>query len=508
MLSQFQSARRVSAPLIAINTPDPAATIQSACAAVDAAAAETPVVKVQWDYVRGLRPASSPVREGDPSPAWIANLGEVDPTPFAPIAALQFAEKLPQRGILFMHLANRFASDPGFVQATWNLRDKFKSDGRTLVLLAKQMPVPAELSDDLLVLDEPLPNEEQLSEIVRQQHRNAGLDAKEANVYGAVEALRGLSAFAAEQITAMSLRKSGLNIDACWERKRQQIEQTPGLTVWRDGDKFESIGGCDVVKGFLSKILHGNNRPNAIVYLDELEKALAKGDLSGVSTDQLGALLSYMQDHHAAGMIFIGPPGSGKSAIAKAAGNEGGIPTIQLDLGAANGSLVGQSEQQMRAALKVITAVSNNRSLWIATCNSIADLPPELRRRFTLGTYFFDLPTAEERAAIWSIWSKVYEIQMFERGHGSSVLCVNPPPADDGWTGAEIKQCCDIAWRLGCSLKEAAAYIVPVSRSAADQLRKLREQADGRFLSASYPGVYKIDRPAEAHGGRQVQLEE
>ncbi|MGB7590439.1 MAG: hypothetical protein WBO19_04275, partial [Terriglobia bacterium] len=44
-----------------------------------------------------------------------------------------------------------------------------------------------------------------------------------------------------------------------------------------------------------------------------------------------------------------------------------------------------------------IDAVSQGRMLFIATCNSIASLPPELRRRFTLGTFFFDLPTVDER---------------------------------------------------------------------------------------------------------------
>jgi SpoVK/Ycf46/Vps4 family AAA+-type ATPase len=191
-------------------------------------------------------------------------------------------------------------------------------------------------------------------------------------------------------------------------------------------------------------------------------------------------------------MIFVGPPGAAKSAIAKSAGNQAGIPTVQLDLGAAKGSLVGQSEQQLRDALKVITAVSNGRSLWIATCNAIADLPPELRRRFTLGTFFFDLPDAEERAAIWEIYTRKYQIECFKTGkRKDSVQAVNPPPNDEGWTGAEIRQCCDIAWRLGCSLKEAAGFVVPVSKSAADKLEALRNQADCKFLSASQPGVYR-----------------
>jgi SpoVK/Ycf46/Vps4 family AAA+-type ATPase len=224
-----------------------------------------------------------------------------------------------------------------------------------------------------------------------------------------------------------------------------------------------------------------------VVFLDEIEKSLAgaKGDLSGVSQDSLGSLLAYMQDHTCAGVIFIGPPGSAKSMVAKAAGNEAGIPTIQFDLGATRGSLVGQSEAQLRTALKVITAVSSGNSLWIATCNSIASLPPELRRRFTLGTFFFDLPASAERDRIWNIYLKKFAV-------GSE----GELPPDDGWTGAEIKQCCENAWRMNCTLSEAAQFVVPVSRSAAEEIEKLRSQADGRFLSASCTGVYRKSQRA------------
>ncbi len=146
-------------------------------------------------------------------------------------------------------------------------------------------------------------------------------------------------------------------------------------------------------------------------------------------------------------------PGSAKSATAKATGGTAGIPTIAFDLPAMESSLVGASTERLRTALEIIDAVSQGRMLFIATCNSIASLPPELRRRFTLGTFFFDLPTAEERGTIWKIYLKKYGV--------SGEL-----PNDDGWTGAEIKECCRKAHRLGISLTQASRYIVPVSRPA------------------------------------------
>lgn len=495
---QVRNARRVSTPLVAINTPDPAATIKAVCVAIESSNQGTPPVKVQWDYVQGYTGLNDAGRE------WSKQHEGTEANPFGALVA---AHQLPDGALLFIHLASAWLPEPQIIQATWNLRDAFKANQRMVIFLAKCLILPAELSDDVTTFDEPLPTEAELAEIVTRQHRNAELQCDEATASRAVEALRGLSAFSAEQVTAMSLRRDGMDMNRCWDRKRQQIEQTPGLKVFRGGESFESIGGCDVVKGFLSRVVKGQARPNAVVFVDEIEKMLGgRGDLSGVSQDQLGAILTYMQDHNAAGMIFIGPPGAAKSAIAKAAGNEAGIPTVQLDLGSCKGSLVGQSEQQLRSALNVIDAVSNGRSLWIATCNAIADLPPELRRRFTLGTFFFDLPTETERRGIWEIYVSKYfgEIKGYEdRLTGAWEL------NSEGWTGAEIRQCCDIAWRLSCTLKEAAAFVVPVSRSAADKLEALRSQADGRFLSASQPGVYqRKTQIAPVTTGRQIRLEE
>lgn len=477
LIQQLKAARRVSVPIVAIQTPDPAATVEAVCEAING---ESP--KLQWDLVRGFTSLN------DAGQTAIADASSTDTT-FNPIAALVAAEKLPRESVLFFHLAHRLIVDQIVLQAVWNLRDKFKLDRRMLILLGSQFQLPAELSGDVVLLDEPLPDAKQLTKIVRDQFDAAQLKKPDdESLTKAVDAIQGLPAFAAEQVTAMSLRKEGLDYAGLWERKRQQIEQTPGLRVYRGGETFSDIGGVDVVKGFLGKIMTGHARPNAVVFVDEIEKAMSgsRGDTSGVSQDQLGSLLSYMQDNQAAGMIFIGPPGSGKSLVAKAAGAVAGVPTIQLDLGAVKGSLVSQSEHQIRTAFKVITAVSNGKSLWICTCNAINELPPELRRRFTLGTFFFDLPSLAEREKIWTYWLKRFEFS-----------AKADTPGDEGWTGAEIRQCCEIAWRLGCTLKEASEFIVPVSRSAADQIDKLRNLASGRFLSASYPGVFNTKREAE-----------
>ena len=118
-----------------------------------------------------------------------------------------------------------------------------------------------------------------------------------------------------------------------------------------------------------------------------------------------------------------------------------------------------------------------------------------MRRRFTLGTFLFDLPSAEEREAIWNIYLRKYEVS-------------GDLPDDEGWTGAEIKECCRKAYRLKLSPIDSARYIVPVSRSAADQIQALRKQASGRFLSASKPGVYEYEeRPSSTSSKRLIRTE-
>lgn len=135
------------------------------------------------------------------------------------------------------------------------------------------------------------------------------------------------------------------------------IESTRGLRVIETERGFDDIGGHDHLREFIESIFNGRRRPGGIVFVDEIEKMLAgnKTDSSGTTQDALGWLLTYMQTSGATGIILVGPPGVGKSAIAQAAGNYGNCPTIALDLGETKGSLVGQSQQQIRACTRVLT---------------------------------------------------------------------------------------------------------------------------------------------------------
>lgn len=483
----FRDARRVSTPLLCVRTADPASTVSFIMEAMNGQREKVPVI--HWDVLRGLQGANKPGAACVPQLLDGADPAVASVRPSDMLMAIN-QDKFGEAGLVFMANAHRFWPDEATMQGIWNLREPFKTDGRTLVMMSSPgAMLPAELAQDVLLLDQPLPATDDLAKIVVQIHSDAGLaEPNGETVRKATDALIGLAAFPAEQVTAMatSKKRGGIDLDGLWERKRKLIEQTPGLSVWRGGEKFSDLGGVENIKRFLRAAVTAAGGPRVVVFVDEIEKAFAGAgtDLSGVKTELTGTMLTYMQDREVDGMILIGPPGAAKSAIAKAAGAEAGIPTIAFDLAAMQSSLVGSSGERLRGALAIIDAVSEGRALFIATCNSIGVLPPELRRRFTLGTFFFDLPTPEERAVIWPIYEKKYGVS-------------GARPNDNGWTGAEIKVCCRNASRLGMSLKEAAGFIVPVAMSAKDQIESLRQQANGKFISASKPGVFTFDAPSD-----------
>lgn len=492
--------RRAAVPLLAVQTSDPAEIVRLAIR--EAQNGQTYPV-LAWDCIHGIRPMNTPAQA-------IANTLNQGQEPAIatgnPIEALRSLELVRDDAtadktiFVFLGLADVLADQQAGIaarQALWNLRDILSQCGAILVMavpMSWRNPFP----DDIAVLLSPLPERETLKQTASRICKDASLpEPDDAKAEQVTDAILGLSAFASEQAIALSLTKDGIDTTSLWARKRQQIAETPGLSVYAGSESFVDLGGLAQAKTLFSALLKGKRKPGAIVFIDEIEKSLSgsSGDTSGVSQSLLGYLLSYMQDNNATGSIFVGPPGAAKSAFAKALGNEGQIPTVSLDLGGIKGSLVGESEGRMRAAMSVITAISGGRPFFVATCNAISVLPPELRRRFTVGTMFFDLPTKAERDTIWPIYLAKYG------------LPEQPIPACDGWTGAEIRQCADMADRLGLSLVEAARFVVPVSVSAREKIQALRQEASGRYLSASTDGVFQHNVGSIPTPSRNVTLE-
>ncbi len=486
LLDQILAARRVSAPFVLVRTPDQPATLRSILGSLTNDASESPPPAFVWDIARGGQPINEAGRQA------LVDVG-LDPSDLLALPdCLDRAVRLPARSVLFILNAQFYVTSArstdvaAVVQGVANLREPFKGDERTLILLAPDLVLPPELADDFVVVDEPRPDADVLGRIATTLYRSTfETDIAPALLDGVVLGTRGLSAFGAEQVMAMALTEGGgVDLDALWERKRQQINDTPGLTVYRGTETWRDMIGYEALVDDARAILQGKLPVGAGVLLDEIEKSFAGaigsgGDTSGTSRDQLGVVLRYMEDVQAQGIILIGPPGCAKTLFARCFAGEAGVPLIEWDIGAAKGSLVGQTEERTRRGRSVIDAVSAGKPFFIATCNKIADLPPELRRRFTAGTYFCDLPTADERAGMRAYYADKYEL--------------DPTVVYDatGWTGAEIRNCARMAWARNMDPREAAKRIVPIYKSAADMVQRLRQEASGRYLSASHVGPYE-----------------
>lgn len=490
-LKSFKAAHSVSTPLVTVRTFDNKSTIDRIKASFKA----DEIKSLLWDCVKGLTAytetglnvLNSAVQKAGTAIEATANLSE----------ALRVASFLPGDVILFVSNAHMFWTEPVNIQGVWNLRDPYKAKGNMLVLLTSAGAIlPAELQNDFLVLDEPLPIASELAKIITDAFKAAKLPEPSTDtVNEATRALIGLPAFPADQSTAMclDLDKKALDINGLWERKKQAINQTRGLQVLETSASLESIGGLDSIKKYLDRVMNGKDAPNVILFLDEVEKAFAGTgtDMSGVKTALTGSMLQWTQDTGMRGIIELGLPGVGKSEIAKAIGNRYGKPVIAFNIPDMESGIIGSSNEHLRQAQAIIDAVSDKKVFAVATCNKIDSLPPELRRRFAEAIFFFDAPNETERASIWQVYREKYQIPETE-----------PVPENDGWTGAEIKECVLKAYRLGITLKEASEYIIPVTISSSDSIEALRRSSSGKYLSATYPGMYKYtgtvySQPAE-----------
>lgn len=239
------------------------------------------------------------------------------------------------------------------------------------------------------------------------------------------------------------------------------------------------------------------------------------------------------------GVLFLGPAGSGKSACAKATASIFGLPLVRFDVGAVFGSLVGESEEGVRTALRtadamapcvlfidevekalggvdgandggttkrvfgsILTWMSDRPShsppvFVVMTANDVRALPPELMRRGRLDEIFFvDLPNDAERAQILAIHLAAANYGVPKEFHIalSETQIQTAAAATAGFTGAEIEAALtearveafrhDEAFQLE-HLLGAITATTPLSTTRREQLASLREWAVGRARPAS-----------------------
>lgn len=491
MHQQFKAARRAGTPILGIRSFDQESTYKNLLTILPDKAA-----LFKWDLLNGGAPTNDAARmaialtaeawgaTGDPV-EWF-----VEATTMQPVEFLRLCAKLPQNTVLFMQNAHRFVEETPVAQAIMNLRARFESQANMLVLLGPDFTLPAELRQDVVLLEENLPTEEGYATLIAELMETNRLPSPTPDdLSKASTLLKGLGPFRAKQTAAMSMsKKKGIDLATLREFKRQAIAEHKGITMDTDDPllTFDNIGGLQEVTSFFHRGMTGPEAPLAVFRIDELEKALAgaggrnsEGDSSGTSQDALLNFLNAIEDKGWSFAIFLGPGGSGKSLVTKCLGPTFGIPSFTVDLGGTKGPLVGESQQNIRSLLNVMDGIAGSRALIIGTCNKLESIPPELKRRVTDGFWFFDIPTADELLPIWTVNKRQFGLEE------------DPTPACPNWTGAEVRNCCRLARKLQCSLEHASKYIVPIWLSGQKSIQELRNMAHETFLSASVPGSYR-----------------
>ena len=487
--NEVRNCRRSGVPILILESANPPATVQALLKPLEEVSVNAlhHAGVCQWDCVRGLRPLNSQAVESLAS----MDCEDIDSLPLA----LSALEALPDDTVLICHQAHRHLNSDHVVQQVCNLRDHCKSTGKVLVLLTLSFSAPPELRHDVVSLVDALPSESDLRGIVDSLLDDNSISDTDENILATVQAVTGLTSFGAEQVVAMSVdRETGIDLRRAQSRTRGVISEQKGLSVPEYSETFGDVVGLDGEIELLKQLVNGAKCPRLIVHLDEAEKALAgtSGDTTGISSDAMDVLLRHLESGSSKGLtgiINVGPPGTGKSMLAKALSVEASRPLIEFDINGMKESLVGNSQQNVRQALSVLDSFSGGNEFWVLSSNNISSLRPEFLDRFGLGQWFVDLPSKEARIAMWMAYCDKYDIEMVHR---------QPLPNCSGWNGREIRNCCSNASRLGISLVDASQYVSPIALSDPETIEASRKHASGRYLSASNAGLYRFRKSAES----------
>jgi len=394
--------------------------------------------------------------------------------------------------VLVLKNFHRFLNSPEIIQAMCRAIIEGKMNRTFIVVLAPVVQLPPELERLFIVVEHDLPTKEELQTLLESIATEPGEMPPEQSLNAVLDATAGLTRYEAENAYSLSLvRHQNVRADAIWELKTQALKKSGLLSLSRSQSNFSSLGGLTALKAFSKRALLRASCVSA--------KAKPKG------------------------VLLLSPPGCGKSAFCKSLGNEVGRPVVTLDVGSLMGSLVGQSEERTRDALRIVdsmapcvlmieevdkalsgvggqsgdsgvssrmfgtllTWLNDHESDVFVVCsaNDITKLPPEFTRaeRFD-AVFFLDLPDRVQKDAIWDMYRSLFEINAEE------VI-----PKDDDWTGAEIRSCCRLASLLDVSLSQASQNVVPVAVTSAEGVQRLRQWAAGRCLDAELGGVYRAE---------------
>ncbi len=446
---------------------------------------------------------------------WTPVLGLVNVTTKAvsnaadPLEALDAIAEAPEKSLFILkdlHLYLDAANpNPVLVRKMKDLLVAAKATSKTIIILGCRIVLPPELEREITVLDFSLPDKEQLGTVLDGIVESAQLPAMDGDHRAKVlEAAKGLTTIEAENAMALSVVETKTVTPEIVAREKAQALKKGGiLEVVESRVNLDAVGGMDILKAWLV------NRQKAFT-----EQATAYG-------------LPCPK-----GLLILGIPGTGKSLTAKAVASVFGVPLLRLDAGKLFGSLVGQSEGNLRSAIATAEAISPC-VLWIdelekgfagskssgssdggtsarvfgsflnwmqektspvfvvATANDISQLPPELLRKGRFDEIFFvDLPSQKERKQIW-------KIQIAKYGRKPEDFDLQQlAKMTDGLTGSEIEAVfTESLYTSFASNREPGdldiagcmTEFTSLSETMAESIKALRAWARGRARLATKP---------------------
>lgn len=321
----------------------------------------------------------------------------------------------------------------------------------TIFIVSSKVVIPIELENYITVFDIPLPTNKEIIEIINNFKESLDLKVDDNVLNDIALSFKGLNEFQIKQILNLAYQDGGyIDEDDKYlilQEKEQFIKKSGMLEMVNFKESIDDIGGLENLKDWLYR------KSKIFSHLDKAIKF-------GVDIPK--------------GIMIIGMPGCGKSLTAKATARLFEIPLVRLDVGRLLGKYVGESEENMRRALKLSEAISpcvlwideiekafsgvgsegggndvttrlfgqfltwmqekENTVFIVATANDISRIPPEFLRKGRFDELFFvDLPNAEERR-------KIMEIHIKKRNKWSRDLdTISLLKETNGYNGADLE---------------------------------------------------------------------
>jgi hypothetical protein len=444
----------------------------------------------RWDFISGL--SGWPGRDGEAARN--------------PLAALDSLAALPaeQPALLVLHDFHRYCDDASICRKLRNLASSLRQQPHTLVITATEWQPPRDLDECITLLDLPLPNQQEIEALLGSIAQACGQHLEPELLEQLSHSCSGLSEQRIRQVAARGLASRGelglADLDEVLEEKRQAIARSELLEYCPTEASPADIGGLDALKRWLEQ--------RHMAFSDDARRY-------GLPLPR--------------GVLLVGPQGTGKSLTAKAIAHSWSMPLLRLDVGRLFAGLVGASEartrdmiqraeamapcvlwideidkgfgaagdgrsdggtsQRVLASLLTWMAEKSSAVFVVATANGVDKLPPELLRKGRFDEIFLlDLPDATERKAI-------LDLQLRRRRPDHSLPLEVVVDRTAGFSGAELEQVVIEAMHQAFSeqrefgesdLISAAAQLVPLSRTAREQLEALQQWASsGRARPAS-----------------------